>query len=881
MKCRPSLLALATVAIAVKLTSPSRVDAGEWKQAFDRLPAEFTIDNPGPAVAPTIYLVGLPDRSVDPVCKSHGLTWNGVRLAEELLSESVLILRPNGTGNWGYHTGFDIFREPQFENGRRIDPRTLVEYDKWRFDPLNRVMRVGGDMNLMRLFHVEPTPAVYRVAFPSTIRIRKFRVWSNCDALGRDPVKVRVRLFSDIERKMLIAEKVVGHGEPVPQFPIEFAGLDHDRVFLELSAEAPRGTPVDLYYTLFEADLDTSQIELPLLNTGENRFQLSDDADSSHQVRVQVSWEDRPARDRLWDDFEGELQWSGCEAIAGSRVVGLPFTGREFARATFPANGQEFGLNRNLPNLDLTKHNRVGIATRAIRTAPMRAILLGIKNHDTHYQYVRPNPGNDWSFQSFDISEFRRDRVVALNIYWVAQPGFSRPDEPCIYDVDSLCFWHEDKPAAQASLPKHVASYVSPNKPAIPGSPSRKKPPIQEWFPMGVYDGVCGRTDQECVWLFDQMKRLNMNAVYVSNGTLDGLERVLPLAEARGIRLIYQGGGEASLYAEKLSTAEARRQSLVGVTLPAAEKTIPRFADRRGLAAWSLTEEIDAVMSRELKEYYALVRRLTPDQPPTVLHNSLDAAIADLETNRPLVVTHDFYPYFWSPQSGPSNPGRSVPYYRGRVSSYYRACRQHGASLWMMPQAWGTIESASLDAPNYGYRSGMRTPEPGEIMLQGWVAVAEGATGIMFYATLAGDDQERQLWDAGWTETDNTRAAGELFKQISRVAPLLSRLERDYRETDFVQSSTTSVLAHRFVKRPGYGEGKARYVVVASLDGFQPQKVDLTIHHGTHRVYDMVMRRDITDELRAMKLPPGEGKVLLIGTQVDFEADCRLIDAER
>ncbi|MBM4224385.1 MAG: hypothetical protein FJ167_06260, partial [Gammaproteobacteria bacterium] len=176
MKWRSSLLALATVAIAVKLTSPSRVDAGEWKQTFDRLPAKFTIDNPGPAVAPTFYVVGLPDRSVDPVRKSLGLTWNGVRLAEELLSESVLILKPNGTGNWGYHPGFDIFREPQFENGRRIDPRTLVEYDKWRFDPLNRVMRVGGDMNLMRLFHVEPTPAVYRVAFPSTIRIRKFRV---------------------------------------------------------------------------------------------------------------------------------------------------------------------------------------------------------------------------------------------------------------------------------------------------------------------------------------------------------------------------------------------------------------------------------------------------------------------------------------------------------------------------------------------------------------------------------------------------------------------------------------------------------------------------------------------------------------------------------
>jgi len=111
----------------------------------------------------------------------------------------------------------------------------------------------------------------------------------------------------------------------------------------------------------------------------------------------------------------------------------------------------------------------------------------------------------------------------------------------------------------------------------------------------------------------------------------------------------------------------------------------------------------------------------------------------------------------------------------------------------------------------------------------------------MFYTALAGNDQEHQLWDVGWTEMDNTRAAGELFQQLSRVAPLLSRLERDYREADFVHSSTTSVLAHRFVKRPGYGEGKANYVVIASLDGFKPQTVDLTIHHGTHRVYDMVM----------------------------------------
>lgn len=112
MKWHTSLVGIATVAIAVRLWSSNRVESGEWSQTFDRLPAEFTIENPGPAVAPTYYVVGLPDRSVDSVLKSHGLTWNGVRLVEELLSESVLILRSNGTGNWGYHAGFDIFREP-------------------------------------------------------------------------------------------------------------------------------------------------------------------------------------------------------------------------------------------------------------------------------------------------------------------------------------------------------------------------------------------------------------------------------------------------------------------------------------------------------------------------------------------------------------------------------------------------------------------------------------------------------------------------------------------------------------------------------------------------------------------------------------------------
>jgi len=314
------------------------------------------------------------------------------------------------------------------------------------------------------------------------------------------------------------------------------------------------------------------------------------------------------------------------------------------------------------------------------------------------------------------------------------------------------------------------------------------------------------------------------------------------------------------------------------VILPKARQWVPQFRGRAGLLAWSLTEEIGPELSRELSPYYQLVRELDPGHPPTVLHNNLGAAKVDLETNRPAVITHDFYPFFWSPRSGPSNPRRSIAMYRGRIAGYYKACRQHGASLWMMPQAWGAEETAPLDPPNYGYRQGMRTPKPGEIKLQGWVAVAEGATGLMYYAAVAGRPGEHHLWDLGWAETDNTRAAGELFARVGRVAPLLCRLERDYGESGFVESGNPQVLAHSFVKRPGY-PGDARYVVLASLNGFGPETFALTVPAG-QRVYDMVTRRDVTGQLAQWTLQAGEGTLLLVGAQEQFEADCRLIDQQ-
>ncbi|NOX54374.1 MAG: hypothetical protein GXP27_08000, partial [Planctomycetes bacterium] len=575
------------LAVGAGIGSAEEVDA-----RLEKMPAELTVKNPGPAVTPTLYLIGMPDRAAEPVRKTKGVRLNGVRLTETLLSESVLILYPDGTGQWGYHAGFDIFREPHWQDGRRIDPRTLIEYDKWRYDPLERVYRVGGDMNLLRLYDGRRSrPARYEIAFPPPMLIRTLRVASNCDQLNRPGVVVTVRLWADRSRSELIGQKRVGQVQDAKRFPIVFEDVNCAGVVLELSATDPAGKPVDLYWTFFEAVLDAGGVSLPRLSSGVNHITVEDDPDSSHRVRLVLRWEDRPAADRVWDDFERSGRWRGGSVIKGSRADGLAFTGERFLRVTFPADGRSFGIERPVSGEDWSRFNRIGFAVRARQPAPMRAIALGIRNDEGRFQYLRFKPRARWRFFEFDISRLQRDRVTALRFHWFATPGFRRPEQPCQYDIDSLALWHEEAPSRPAAppLPEHVARYRSPYDEVTPKA--RPVPPIQRWFPMGIYDGICSRSDQECRWLFDQMKRLHMNAVYVSNGRVEELERILPLAEARGIRLIYQGTSDGALYYLHLATRTARVQSYERTLAPRAREWIPKFRDRWGLAAWSLTEE--------------------------------------------------------------------------------------------------------------------------------------------------------------------------------------------------------------------------------------------------------------------------------------------------
>ena len=851
-------------------------DRGELDVTVIRSGQELTINNPWPEAVPTIYVIGLPDRQRKPVAKTKGVTLAGVRLTETCLSESVLILYPGGTGKWSYHLGNDIFRLPD-----KVDPRTLVEYDKWRYDPITSAGIVGGDMVLLRLYHRQRSwPAVYELVFPAGVKMKRLVFTTNCSGFVKGS-RIDVELFADRALKQLVAGKTIVNEKRV-WTPVILDGLEHGRLFLRLSAKGPPISDINLYWSRLEADLDCSGLQLPTLKPGTNVWRYTDDDDSSHRARIVLRWPRKPLATAIWEDFEGKRCPFGGKEI---QLVGprggqsAAFTGKQFARIAFTVDGKDRGFYRNFAKpLDLTKYKQLSVALRTGMHRGRGPLVMGLRNGKGSYQYVRLQPGRYWRMQTCDISGFKRDQVTSMNIHVYQGIGYFEKGQAYNLDLDTICFSKTEAdatpPETKPELPAHVLNYKSPWDGKT--VPKRTVPKIQEWFPLGVYSGFVDRR----AWPFwlDDLKRHHMNAIYVSNGATTKLEDVLPLAEARGIRLIYQGTSASNLYYLHFSDPEARKNAFQTQIVPAASKLLPKLRDCWGVAAWSLTEEIPPTISQELADYYKLVRELAPAQPPTVLHNNLQAAQVDLETNRPLVITHDSYPFFWAPMHGPSNPRRSLAHYRSRVSDYYRLCRKYGASLWMMPQAYGYRPEPTLDPPHYNYRTGARAPEPGEIKLQGWVAIAEGATGLMYYLYLANQPGVQALRSSEWQPSDRLKAVGELFERVARVAPLLCRLERDYKEEGFVEINTTTALAHTFVKRNGF-PGGARYVVVASTDGFKSQTVKVDLN-TMNKVYDLVEGRPYLSGAVTLELAPGEGTLLAVGTDRDIQADVGMIERE-
>ena len=258
---------------------------------------------------------------------------------------------------------------------------------------------IGGDINLLRLcYNGAHRPARYEIAFPAPITIRSLRIASNCDGLSKPGVSVRARLHADEQRKQLIAERMIGPEQGTKHFPVVFDGLGQSRIYLELSAEAPPGAAVDLYYTFFEAQLDTRGLRLPRLGTGENRLTLTGDPDGSHRARVVLRWTGARRPSRVWEDFEDGPRWERLHA-GGRPESGLAFTA---SVSQPPCRRRDYSRTARC----LTGPDRVHrLASSRAARAPMRFCSASrTRIPPTNTSAPGPEPAE---LSDFDISAFR------------------------------------------------------------------------------------------------------------------------------------------------------------------------------------------------------------------------------------------------------------------------------------------------------------------------------------------------------------------------------------------------------------------------------------------------------------------------------------------
>jgi hypothetical protein len=68
-------------------------------------------------------------------------------------------------------------------------------------------------------------------------------------------------------------------------------------------------------------------------------------------------------------------------------------------------------------------------------------------------------------------------------------------------------------------------------------------------------------------------------------------------------------------------------------------------------------------------------------------------------------------------------------------------------------------------------------------------------------------------------------------------------------------------------------------VALASLNGFGPESFDLDVA-SDRRVFDLIAGQEITGRLSARALEAGEGAVLLVGSEEDFQRDCRWLQGQ-
>jgi len=232
------------------------------------------------------------------------------------------------------------------------------------------------------------------------------------------------------------------------------------------------------------------------------------------------------------------------------------------------------------------------------------------------------------------------------------------------------------------------------------------------------------------------------------------------------------------------------------------------FKDHQGLLAYWLVDEPSAATAEDFYWGKRLMESLDPNHPSLCTCNGIDP-LEEFAPSLPITVI-DYYPIKTNPGQGAGAWG---------VGDMVRRARELGARrVWVIPQVFGT--------------GSWRSPTVPELRIQIFSALAEGATGFIFYSYAnrpywAVSKEKGRLVDAFGNASPNWKEVKRLGPYLRSAGPLLIGAKRLGNEAAIAQTGNYVVVSDVGRRRPWVAahvfsdpKQKARYVVVYNNSRF-------------------------------------------------------------
>lgn len=388
------------------------------------------------------------------------------------------------------------------------------------------------------------------------------------------------------------------------------------------------------------------------------------------------------------------------------------------------------------------------------------------------------------------------------------------------------------------------------------------------------YARVAGVDDWTYVGrMLDKIRAMGFTTVHPNNLVAEDLPRWLEMAEARGLRLIYQGGVPMRDYyiwdpneralGDPWNPQERRRRCREEMIPWYRDTLVPRHRSNRALLGYCLTEEVqieeDPTIWEDLRDVTAAARAVDALHPAFVEHLWAEQVERSLPIQRPEVVLYGP----GTVDDGPWN--QYLDWFEVWVDQAARACRRQGTTYYAVLTSVDTLhQQEDRWVPT------VWQPTREDYILQAWLAYANGAQGLDFwwYHTIDENVDGSIIRFRGVEDEFGRRTAMfdtmvEMNRQIAPLAGYLRRLQVVEGNGGLPYDREESWVRMRLLRMPDSGDA---YLLAVNKNTSQAERIDFDLS-SILPVGAQV--RTVPDgavvDPRTLSVPPGQGVLLRLG----------------